>query len=347
MTSIRRPGSTRARRRVGRGIAGKGGKTAGRGTKGQGARDNIKPGFEGGQLPLKQRIPKLKGFKNPFRVEYVVVNLDTLEAHRGRHRHARDPAGRRPGPQARPGQGARPGRADPQGDRVGPRLLALRGGGHRRRPAAGSRSCRRRSATAGRRPRATPSPTADRRSERGFSPLDRQDPPGPGRFGGSRQEPPHDQHPLQPEEHVQGSGPPEQDHLHARDHRGLPARVAGRRCRASTSSSCQSLESASAHGGVLGFLNLFSGGALTRFAVFGLGHHALHHRRDHHPAADGGGPQVRAVAGGGGGRPEEADPDGPLPDHRPGPHAVHRPGLRVPQRRRRLPRRRQRASTST
>ncbi len=72
------PGSTRPRRRVGRGIAGKGGKTAGRGTKGQGARQNIKPGFEGGQLPLMQRIPKLKGFKNPFRVEYNVVNLDTI-----------------------------------------------------------------------------------------------------------------------------------------------------------------------------------------------------------------------------------------------------------------------------
>jgi large subunit ribosomal protein L15 len=77
------PGSTRARRRVGRGIAGKGGKTAGRGTKGQGARDNVKPGFEGGQLPLKQRIPKLKGFKNPFRVEYNVINLDTLEGFDG------------------------------------------------------------------------------------------------------------------------------------------------------------------------------------------------------------------------------------------------------------------------
>src|SRR5947209_10540531 len=77
------PGSHRARRRVGRGIAGKGGKTAGRGTKGQGARNNIKPGFEGGQLPLVQRIPKLKGFKNPFRVEYVVVNLDTLEGFEG------------------------------------------------------------------------------------------------------------------------------------------------------------------------------------------------------------------------------------------------------------------------
>jgi len=77
------PGSTKAPRRVGRGIAGKGGKTAGRGTKGQGARNNIKPGFEGGQLPLKQRIPKLKGFKNPFRVEYNVINLDTLEEFEG------------------------------------------------------------------------------------------------------------------------------------------------------------------------------------------------------------------------------------------------------------------------
>ena len=73
-------GSTRRARRVGRGTAGKGGKTAGRGTKGQGARDNVKPGFEGGQLPLSQRVPKLKGFKNPFRVEYNVVNLDALDA---------------------------------------------------------------------------------------------------------------------------------------------------------------------------------------------------------------------------------------------------------------------------
>ena len=77
------PGSTRPRRRVGRGIAGKGGKTAGRGTKGQKARTNIKPGFEGGQLSLKQRVPKLKGFKNPFRVEYVVVNLDSLAEFEG------------------------------------------------------------------------------------------------------------------------------------------------------------------------------------------------------------------------------------------------------------------------
>jgi large subunit ribosomal protein L15 len=77
------PGSTTRKRRVGRGIAGKGGKTAGRGTKGQGARDTVPVGFEGGQLPLKQRVPKLKGFKNPFRVEYAVVNLEALEAFEG------------------------------------------------------------------------------------------------------------------------------------------------------------------------------------------------------------------------------------------------------------------------
>jgi large subunit ribosomal protein L15 len=73
------PGSTQDRRRVGRGIGGKGGKTAGRGTKGQGARHNPRPGFEGGQMPLSRRIPKLKGFKNPFRIEYAVINLDTLQ----------------------------------------------------------------------------------------------------------------------------------------------------------------------------------------------------------------------------------------------------------------------------
>lgn len=72
------PGSNRAKRRVGRGIGGKGGKTAGRGTKGQHARDTVPAGFEGGQLPLMQRVPKLRGFKNPFRVEYTPVNLDAL-----------------------------------------------------------------------------------------------------------------------------------------------------------------------------------------------------------------------------------------------------------------------------
>ena len=77
------PGSTHPRRRVGRGTSGKGGKTAGRGTKGTGARGSVPPGFEGGQLQLAQRIPKLKGFHNPFRVSYAVVNLDTLDSFTG------------------------------------------------------------------------------------------------------------------------------------------------------------------------------------------------------------------------------------------------------------------------
>ena len=76
-------GSKRPRRRVGRGIAGKGGKTAGRGMKGQRARGTVPVGFEGGQMPLARRVPKLKGFKNPFRVEYAVVNLDALERFEG------------------------------------------------------------------------------------------------------------------------------------------------------------------------------------------------------------------------------------------------------------------------
>jgi large subunit ribosomal protein L15 len=73
-------GSNRRRKRVGRGIGGKGGKTAGRGTKGQRARGSVPAGFEGGQLPLHMRVPKLRGFTNPFRVEYQAVNLDTVAA---------------------------------------------------------------------------------------------------------------------------------------------------------------------------------------------------------------------------------------------------------------------------
>jgi large subunit ribosomal protein L15 len=72
------PGSTRSRKRVGRGTGGKGGKTAGRGSKGQRARNTVARGFEGGQTPLMRRLPKLKGFNNPFRVEYQAVNLHTL-----------------------------------------------------------------------------------------------------------------------------------------------------------------------------------------------------------------------------------------------------------------------------
>ena len=71
-------GAKKKPKRVGRGIGGKGGKTAGRGTKGQGARTTIPARFEGGQMPLHMRVPKLRGFNNPFRVEYQAINLDTI-----------------------------------------------------------------------------------------------------------------------------------------------------------------------------------------------------------------------------------------------------------------------------
>ena len=71
------PGAKTARTRVGRGEGSKG-KTAGRGTKGTKARYQVPDRFEGGQMPLHMRLPKLRGFKNPFRVEYQVVNLDRL-----------------------------------------------------------------------------------------------------------------------------------------------------------------------------------------------------------------------------------------------------------------------------
>ena len=74
------PGERKDAIRVGRGTGGRRGKTAGRGTKGQGARDTIPMNFEGGQMPLHMRVPKQKGFNNPFRVEYQAVNLDTIEA---------------------------------------------------------------------------------------------------------------------------------------------------------------------------------------------------------------------------------------------------------------------------
>lgn len=72
------PGAKTAKTRVGRGEGGKRGKTAGRGTKGTKARKNVSPAFEGGQMPLHMRLPKLKGFRNRFRVEYQVVNVADL-----------------------------------------------------------------------------------------------------------------------------------------------------------------------------------------------------------------------------------------------------------------------------
>ena len=72
------PGAKQTKHRVGRGEAGKGGKTAGRGTKGTGARKNVPENFEGGQMPLHMRLPKLRGFQNPFRVSYQVVNISRI-----------------------------------------------------------------------------------------------------------------------------------------------------------------------------------------------------------------------------------------------------------------------------
>lgn len=72
------PGSKKSKIRVGRGEAGRRGKTAGRGTKGLKARNSLRPGFEGGQTPLSMRIPKLPGFKNPNKEYFAIVNLVTL-----------------------------------------------------------------------------------------------------------------------------------------------------------------------------------------------------------------------------------------------------------------------------
>ena|SRR3712207_5530053 len=74
-------GAKKDRTRVGRGRAGARGKTAGRGTKGTGARKQVRAGFEGGQMPLIRRVPKAKGFKNPSRVEYAPVNVSVLSTY--------------------------------------------------------------------------------------------------------------------------------------------------------------------------------------------------------------------------------------------------------------------------
>jgi len=69
-------GSKKRKIRVGRGESGRRGKTAGRGTKGLKARSKVRRGFEGGQMPLQRRMPKLRGFRNPNRVEYAVINVE-------------------------------------------------------------------------------------------------------------------------------------------------------------------------------------------------------------------------------------------------------------------------------
>ena len=182
---------------------GKGGKTAGRGTKGQGARGNVSPRFEGGQTPLHRRTPKAKGFNNPFRVEYHVVNLDTLDGFdAGTEVDPGHAARARPRGQAGPGQDARPGASSPK-------ALTVRAHGFSQARGPGDRGRRRHDrghpGAVGRRPSAGPrerpdqpvSCSSDSRSDRRSSaPML-----------------------LPPAEHVPGARPAEQDPLHDLDHR--------------------------------------------------------------------------------------------------------------------------------
>jgi large subunit ribosomal protein L15 len=78
------PGSKKTRIRVGRGEGGRRGKTAGRGTKGLNARSKLRPGFEGGQTPLARRLPKLRGFNNPNKEYFAVINVDRLNEFRAK-----------------------------------------------------------------------------------------------------------------------------------------------------------------------------------------------------------------------------------------------------------------------
>ena len=266
------PGSARPRRHVGRGIAGKGGKTAGRGTKGDKARGQSKPGFEGGQLPLTQRIPKLKGFKNPFRVEYVVVNLETLEQLASSE--VNPEVLREAGLVAKKGlvkvlgRGELTRRVNVSAHAFSASAAAAiqaTGGsveilpppfGHGRRP-----------------PRATRSRVGSREllglgTENDFREHHDAGHRDTGvvrdrRYANTYQHP-------EPEKHVPDRGSAQQDHLHPVHHRRLPARRQHHRPGIDFNA-VQSLASAANKGGVIAYLNLFSGGALTKMAVFGLG----------------------------------------------------------------------------
>ena len=233
--------------------------------KGQGARGSVKPGFEGGQTPLARRTPKLKGFNNPFRVEYHVVNLDTLEAFDAGGTEIDPEELRARGLVAKQGLVKVLGRGEltKAAHRAGPRLLGERQAGHR----GGRRLGRDRAAAVGR-----PAPAGQ--GQRPHQPL--EDPAGrPVNIGSLRRAPHRTRrsHPraLPAEEHVPGSGPAQQDPLHDLHRAGLPDRDPHpgpvRRLR-SRSRSCRT---SSTNAGVVGFLDLFSGGAITSVSVFFLG----------------------------------------------------------------------------
>ena len=245
-----------------------------------------------------------------------MVNLDTLEAFdAGNEVDPGDAAGPGPRGQAGPGQGARPGRAHEGAHRAGPRLLPERRRRPSRPPVAGSRSCPPRGVTGARPPRATRSPTGRAPAER---PVNDRVLPAPA-----------------PYEEV---APPMLSRLRNMfrvpdlrnkilftilivavyrfgTHIPVPyvdfAR--SRSCRTSPN-----------NGGVVGFLDLFSGGAITNVVGLLPRDHAVHHGVDHHAAARGRHPEARAVAERGPGRAEEDHPVDPLPHRRPRADAVDR-----------------------
>ena len=255
------PGAKTAKTRVGRGEGGKGGKTAGRGTKGTGARKNVPAGFEGGQMPLHMRLPKLKGFRNRFRVEYQVVNVGDLGTlfpdggTVGPEELAEAGAVRRNKPVKVLGNGdlgvaltsqrarvlgQRP-REDHGGGRLGHRAVVapdhrVRGAEHcLRRVRSGGGSARRRCDRSGRLLESLPSvgPSA-RRCRAGLFLAGRRRP---------RLRPESVQEDVRAQRFPVGpdhAGPPEEDSLHPRDSRGLPRRGGASRrpgCRIRTSRS--------------------------------------------------------------------------------------------------------------
>ena len=283
-------GAKKDKKRVGRGRAGVRGKTAGRGTKGTGARKNVPAWFEGGQMPLQRRVPKLKGFTNPNRVEYAVVNVELLaQVLRRRRGHARGALRARPGrTRARPVKVLARGELD----------HALTVKAH-----AFSEAAKAKIEAAG-----------------GRAEL----------IGVSRGTIDHRAEGLP--QRVPGPGPPQQDPLHAGHHRRLPVRRAragaGRRHR---HRSAGAIEDQGA-GGFLSFINLFSGGALTRMAVFGLGIMPYITSSIIMQLLTVVIPQAAGAAGPGRGRRQEDQPVDALRHGGPGAAPVDRPRVPVPLR---------------
>ena len=160
-------GSNRRRKRVGRGIGGKGGKTAGRGTKGQGARDTIPVGFEGGQMPLHMRVPKLQGLQQPVPGRVPGHQPRHPRGHRPRRGQPRRSCTARASPTRAPSSRCSAAARSPAPSPSRPTPSRSRPRRPSPPPAVRSRSCRCRGATVARRPRATTSPTARHRARAG------------------------------------------------------------------------------------------------------------------------------------------------------------------------------------